>query len=302
MRAAGDQAKTACGELQMCAGLENGIEGATHAVGQWRAERVRARRVEEEGEIATAAEEQDEDGGDVARLIINLRIETAVTEEEAEEGLAAALRMKVEGDRESEGEEGSEGTQRALEALELLTEEAEPSGTTLVDARNDFNELSCLAMLWTVRHLWPAGARFDFNCYKHWAQLLLRQPGEFLVSILSREVLTQGNPLSMVLYGITLVPLAEELQAADPGLLYPFYADDAAFDGLAWRSAQLLKLLMRRGPDRGYLPAPAKSLFILDTQGQEEAAKREFAVEGLTINFVSGSRYLGAYLGPQAEL
>ena len=27
-----------------------------------------------------------------------------------------------------------------------------------------------------------------------------------------------------------------------------------------------------------------------------------FAVEGLTLNFVSGSRYLGAYLGPQAEL
>ena len=51
----------------------------------------------------------------------------------------------------------------------------------------------------------------------------------------------------MVLYGITLVPLDEELRAADPGLLSPFYADDAAFDGLAQRSAQLLKLLMNRG-------------------------------------------------------
>ena len=29
MRAAGDQAKTACGNLQLCAGLEAGIEGAT---------------------------------------------------------------------------------------------------------------------------------------------------------------------------------------------------------------------------------------------------------------------------------
>ena len=33
MRAAWDQAKTACGSLQLCAGLEAGIEGATHAVG-----------------------------------------------------------------------------------------------------------------------------------------------------------------------------------------------------------------------------------------------------------------------------
>ena len=31
-------------------------------------------------------------------------------------------------------------------------------------------------------------------------------------------------------------------------------------------------------------------------------AKREFAKEGLCLNFVSGSRYLWAYLGPQAEL
>ena len=59
---------------------------------------------------------------------------------------------------------------------------------------------------------------------------------------------------------------------------------------------------MKRGTDRGYFPNPAKSLFISETLGQEEAEKREFAVEGLTLNFLSGSRYLGAYLGLQKEL
>ena len=131
----------------------------------------------------------------------------------------------------SEGKEEGGGTQRALEALELFTKDAEPSGTTLVDARNGFNELSCLAMLWTVRHRWTEGAKFAFNCYKHCAQLLLRKPEEPPVTILSREEVTQGDPLSMVLYGITLVPLVEELRAADLGLLSPFYADNAAFDG-----------------------------------------------------------------------
>ena len=33
-----------------------------------------------------------------------------------------------------------------------------------------------------------------------------------------------------------------------------------------------------------------------------EAASSEFTVEGLVLNFFSGSRYLGAYLGPQEEL
>ena len=99
MRAAGDQAKMACGNLQLCAGLEAGIEGAAHAVGQRRVERVRARRVEEEGEVDAVLEEQEEEGGEVAVGFHHLRIETAGTEEEAEEGLAAALEMEVEEDR-----------------------------------------------------------------------------------------------------------------------------------------------------------------------------------------------------------
>ena len=48
IRAAGYQAKTACGNLQLCAGLKDVIEGATHDVGQTRLERVNARRHEGE--------------------------------------------------------------------------------------------------------------------------------------------------------------------------------------------------------------------------------------------------------------
>ena len=122
------------------------------------------RRIEEEGEAEEETEEPEEEGEEVAACLVNLTKETAGTEEEAEEGLAVALEVEVEVDRESEGEEGGGVTQRSLEALELLTQEAEPSGTTLVDACNGFNELSRLAMLWTVRHRWLAGERSSFNC------------------------------------------------------------------------------------------------------------------------------------------
>ena len=44
MRTAGYQAKTVCVNLQLCAGLQAGIEGATHAIGQRNIERVRAIR------------------------------------------------------------------------------------------------------------------------------------------------------------------------------------------------------------------------------------------------------------------
>ena len=106
----------------------------------------------------------------------------------------------------------------------------------------------------------------------------------------------------MVLYGINLFPLIEELRSEDPGLLIPLYADDKSFDGLAQRSAQLLKLLMDRKAEQGYLPKPAKSLFIADTPDQEEMAKRDFVVEAIELDSVGGSRYLGAYLFPQGDL
>ena len=57
MRAAGDQAKTACGNLQLCEGLWAGIESATYTVGQKKLEKERQiRRAEEVRRI-----EEDED-------------------------------------------------------------------------------------------------------------------------------------------------------------------------------------------------------------------------------------------------
>ncbi|CAB9501557.1 expressed unknown protein [Seminavis robusta] len=45
-------------------------------------------------------------------------------------------------------------------------------GFLIIDASNAFNELNRTAMLYTVRHLWPEGARFTFNSYKHWSLVI----------------------------------------------------------------------------------------------------------------------------------
>ena len=88
--------------------------------------------------------------------------------------------------------------------------------------------------------------------------------------------MTQGDPFSVVLYRITIFPLAEELWSYDPGLLTPFYTDNVVFGRLVRRGTQLLKLLMDRGPYQGYFSDPAKALFIADFPEQEEAVKRVF--------------------------
>ena len=94
MRAAGDQSKTACGNLQQCAGLEAGIEGATYTVGKPRLARVRERRKESDTEEASGDEEEERRG--IATEFNNLSIKTAGTEEQAAEGLAVALEIQEE--------------------------------------------------------------------------------------------------------------------------------------------------------------------------------------------------------------
>ena len=73
----------------------------------------------------------------------------------------------------------------------------------LIDAQNAFNEDNRNAMIWSVWHEWPCCKQFTFNYYRHWATLVVRDSedgsGKFLHS---KERVTQGDPLSMITYGI----------------------------------------------------------------------------------------------------
>lgn len=66
----------------------------------------------------------------------------------------------------------------------------------------------------------------------------------------------------MILYGLALVPLAEQLRKAFPDVILPFYLDDAGVSGRVSRIAAAMKLLEILGPARGYFPETSKSIFI----------------------------------------
>ena len=83
---------------------------------------------------------------------------------------------------------GCEGGVHSMSALWDDLSKNELGGFLIGDADNGFNELSRFQMLWTIRHEWPAGAWFAFNCYKHWCILMVREPGgSHFVIIYSRE-------------------------------------------------------------------------------------------------------------------
>ena len=98
-----------------------------------------------------------------------------------------------------------------MEDTGFLTQKENLGGTTLVDGHIGFNELIRLTMLLTVRHSWPLGERFYFYCYKNWAQLLLQHVGSPPVALLIQDGLNKGDTLLLVLYGITPIPLVEDL-------------------------------------------------------------------------------------------
>ncbi len=78
------------------------------------------------------------------------------------------------------------GIEGGIHAMRLLWEQhsaEEEWGFLLIDAANAFNEGNWIVMFSTIRHKWPSGTRFAFNCYRHWAWSVVRMvsPSLFLV-------------------------------------------------------------------------------------------------------------------------
>ena len=255
---AGDQAKLACGSKQLCAGLEAGIEGTLHAVRRW---------------VSYPTE----------------NIEDPLT--------------PLTNSNNPENPDDLSDTRSDDDSLFSADPQDPPAmrpgeGLTLVDATNGFNELSRMTMLWTVRHLWPKGSRFAFNSYRHAALLVVRnrtRDAEFLASC---EGVTQGDPLSMILYGIALIPLVELLRHDCPEVMQPWYADDLALLGRHAANARCLKLLTKAGPFFGYFPNPGKSWYVCDAVDEDEA-RAAIDAAGLDIQFSRGQRYVGGFIGTE---
>jgi hypothetical protein len=168
----------------------------------------------------------------------------------------------------------------------------------MVDAINGFNELGRKGGLWTVRHRWPGGSRLAFNCYRHSAQLILRRRGQDCLIILSQEGVTQGDPLSMIIYGVALTPLSEQLRRDVPGVLQPWYADDMAMVGPASGIASCMALLEANGPARGYYPEPSKSILICRPEHQDAARMN---LSDFDFKYQDGHRYVGGFIGTDAS-
>ena len=180
-------------------------------------------------------------------------------------------------------------------AVDLLKEhyEEEEWGFLLVDASNAFNSVNREKMLWTARFEWPTGARFLFNMYKHWSTLVIRGKKESF-HIESKEGVTQGDPLAMIGFGLSTLPLIRSLGEEHSEAYQSWYADDAGIGGNYKVIRLIYKSLVERGLSLGYAPEASKSRLITNATNIPRA-QEYFADLGFTVK--TGDRYLGGYLG-----
>ena len=86
-------------------------------------------------------------------------------------------------------------------------------GMLVMDASNAFNSINWLSLLWNVRVLWPRASRFIYNTYRGWSPLIMKGCS---IEILSKEGVTQGDPLLMFIYAIATIPLNSIISPTSP--------------------------------------------------------------------------------------
>ena len=189
----------------------------------------------------------------------------------------------------------SAGIEGAIHSTRELFDEMSHDGfgLLLIDAKNAFNSLNRVAALWNTRILWPRASRFLFNSYRGFSFLVIGGHPGF---ILSKEGVIQGDPLSMLMYSVSILPLIHfliDLKRWSQN----WYADDSSCIADFASLKDWFSLLCQRGPGFGYFVEPTKSSLVVNSKFEMEAVN---AFEDLGVRVVTSSRFLGGCVGDQA--
>ena len=121
----------------------------------------------------------------------------------------------------------------------------------LIDASNAFNSLNRQTALQNIHHLCPSLSKVPINTYREEIQLFVDRE-----TLLSQEETTQGDPLAMAMYAITINPLMHRLE--DEETKQVWFADDATVGGSLAGFKTWWNIIMHKSP----LPFPAGCIYI----------------------------------------
>ena len=137
--------------------------------------------------------------------------------------------------------------------MHAIFEDENTHGIIQVDANNAFNTINRNVFLHNIKIICPEFSQFIHNCYQ-------QPPRLFVVGgieILSREGTTQGDPASMYLYGLGLLPLMMVLSNEEAR--QSAYADELAGGGTIQQLKSWWDIIIEKGRYIGYTANPSKS-------------------------------------------
>ena len=187
------------------------------------------------------------------------------------------------------------GSEAGIHAMNEIFHGEDTDAILLIDASNTFNSLNRMTALRNISVTCPIIAPYAINTYRNPAHLFVVGGHE----LLSAERTTQGDPVSMAFYGISLVPLMPKLNEASE-TVQCWLADDASCSGKVRDILKWWLFLKTVGPKFDYFPKATKCWLIVKPDKFEEAKS---AFDRTDINVTcEGRRHLGAILGSRSYL
>ena len=184
------------------------------------------------------------------------------------------------------------GAEAAIHSMREIFSEEGCDGVILVDASNAFNRLNRSVALHNIQITAPSFAPVLINTYRVPSRLFVTGGGEMV----SQEGTTQGDPLAMAFYGLSTVPLQNDLRIGEPEVKQVWLADDATGAGKLRKLRGWWDIIIEHGKRYGYYVNEDKSWLILSDPDMLEFASELFAGTGIKIT-TAGKRHLGAALG-----
>ena len=193
----------------------------------------------------------------------------------------------------------------AVHAMRDFLNDDSSDGILLIDADNAFNRINRAVALWNVQYTCPAMKHVLINFYRSSSRIFMNSNGHF--ELLSQEGTTQGCPLAMAMYAISLTPLLKRLL---PLCKQVWFADDATGCDEFVKLRMWFDKLMLDGPKYGYFPKPSKCILVVKPD-RVEKAQSVFKGTGVNVQtegskdsgveiITTGTRHLGAAVGTDA--
>ena len=179
------------------------------------------------------------------------------------------------------------GCEAAIHTLTNIFERDDCEAILFVDASNAFNSINRQVALHNVQKIFPLLAPMIINTYRIPSSLFI--DGDF---IMSKEGVTQGDPMAMAFYAIATIPLIEKLKE---DMLQVWYADDAAGTGKLSPLRTWWDNINSIGPAFGYYPNASKSHILVKEHLKQEAHD---IFKGTNLQIITdGKEYLGGSIG-----